>query len=300
MNWHGCRCDVDTIRGWPADVDVSPGIKRKMTSVELNTAVTRRMEVSPGLIILQVVPDDFEVPDFEAGQFAVLGLPESAPRYVASDPEEEVRPPERLIKRAYSIASSSTSKNYLEFYISLVHSGALTPRIFALERGDRIWLSPKISGLFTLSRVPANRNVLLIATGTGLAPYMSMLRSELVCGGSRRFGVLHGARHSWDLGYQSELLALQRMCSNFAYVPAISRPDDEPVGWPGRTGYLQDLWRSRAIEEAWGTEAESANTHIFLCGNPRMIEDLSGILREEGFREHTSKEPGQVHLERYW
>lgn len=271
-----------------------------MASAELNAVVSQRMEVSPGLIILQVVPDDFEVPEFEAGQFAVLGLPGSTPRYIPSDLEEETRPAEKLIKRAYSIASSSTTKNFVEFYISLVHSGALTPRIFALERGDRIWISPKISGLFTLSRVPSDQHVLLVATGTGLAPYMSMLRSELVCGGPRRFGVLHGARHSWDLGYQSELLALQRMCSNFAYIPTISRPDEEPVAWPGRAGYLQDLWQSRVVEEAWRVAVEPTNTHIFLCGNPRMIEDLSRILREEGFREHTPKEPGQVHVERYW
>jgi ferredoxin--NADP+ reductase len=228
-----------------------------VTHDQPNAVVSQRTEVSPGLIILRVVPDGWEAPEFIPGQFAVLGLPGSAPRCVTSDTEEEARPRDKLIKRAYSLASSSVTRMYLEFYISLVHSGTLTPRLFALERGDRLWVSPKTSGLFTLAEVPADQHILLIATGTGLAPYMSVLRSRLVCGGERRFGVLHGARHSWDLGYQSELLAMQRTCGNFAYISTISRPEEEPVAWHGHRGYLQELWTIRSLKEAWESRHRS-------------------------------------------
>lgn len=266
----------------------------------LNSVISERIEVSPGLVVIRVVPDTMTVPEFVPGQFAILGLPGSAPRCYASDTEDDPPPPDKLITRSYSIASSATTENYLEFYISLVRSGALTPRIFACEVGDRIWLSDRIMGAFTLAEVPKSQHVILIATGTGLAPYMSMLRSELECGGDRHFGVLHGARHSWDLGYQAELLTLERLCPNFTYIPTVSRPDEEPAPWSRHSGYLQDLWRSRAIEAAWGFPVRPDNTHIFLCGNPAMIEDLSDILREEGFQNHRKRAPGQLHIERYW
>ncbi|MBI4584610.1 MAG: ferredoxin--NADP reductase [Planctomycetes bacterium] len=205
-----------------------------------------------------------------------------------------------MIKRAYSIASSSVSKEYLEFYISLVYSGALTPRLFDLKNGGRLWLSPGIAGLFTLSEVSQDKHVVLISTGTGLAPYMSMLRSQLTCGGERRFAVLHGARHSWDLGYHSELMALQRLCPNFIYLPSISRPEEEPAPWSGFKGYIQDLWNSKILEQASRFQFTPENTHIFICGNPGMIEGMVKILAKEGYREHTQKNPGQVHMERYW
>ena len=265
-----------------------------------NAVVTQRIEVSPGLAILRVVPDGWELPEFAAGQFAVLGLPGSAPRYASSDDEEAEREPNKLIKRAYSIASSSVAEDYMEFYVALVPSGALTPRLFTLGSGDRVWLSQKATGLFTLDQVPEDQHVVLVSTGTGLAPYVSMLRSQLVCGGPRRFAVLHGARHSWDLGYRSELRTLERMCSNFVYLPTISRPDEEPVAWSGRTGYVQELWSQPGLAERVGFEATPENTHIFLCGNPSMIETMASLTTAGGWREHTKKVPGQLHLERYW
>lgn len=267
---------------------------------DLNAIVVQNIEVSPGLEILRVVPDGWEFPDFTPGQFAVLGLPGSAPRCRVCDPEDEVRDPQKLIKRAYSIASSSVTKEFLELYIVLVPSGALTPRLFNLAAGDHVWLSPKFSGLFTLEDVPEDKHIVLVSTGTGLAPYMSMLRTQLVCGGPRRSAVLHGARHSWDLGYRSELMTLRRICSNFTYVPVISRPNEEVATWGGETGYIQDLWKRMPLERSWGFHPSPDDTHIFVCGNPGMIEDMVEILEGDGFKEHKKNAPGQIHVERYW
>jgi len=266
----------------------------------LNAVVTLRDEISPWLMILRVVPRGWELPDFVPGQFAVLGLPGSAPRCALAEPEDPPAAPDRLIRRAYSIASSSLTRQYMEFYIALVTSGALTPRLFTLKIGDPIWLGPKISGLFTLDQVPAEKHVVMIATGTGLAPYMSMLGTHLMCGGRQRIAVLHGARHSWDLGYRSQLMTLQHLCANFSYFPVISRPKDEPIAWPGAVGYVQDLWRSGAVASAWGFTPTPANTHIFLCGAPAMIDEMVLLLGAAGFKEHTKKQPGEIHVERYW
>jgi ferredoxin--NADP+ reductase len=269
-------------------------------SNEFNAVVVQRIEVSPGLVILRIVPEGWELPDFEPGQFAVLGLPGSAPRTAVSDPEDEPGDPDKLLKRAYSIASSSKAKEYMEFYVSLVPSGELTPRLFELWSGDRVWLSPRAHGLFTLNDVEDGRHVAFIATGTGLAPYMSMLRTRLICGTGTHFAVLHGARHSWDLGYRSELMTVRQICSNFTYLPTISRPEEEPAEWAGHRGYLQDLWRSRTLADHWGFEPSPETTDIFICGNPAMIDEMVAILGEEGYLEPGRRRQGQLHVERYW
>lgn len=265
-----------------------------------NAVVAQRIEVSPGLIILRVVPRGWELPEFEPGQYCVLALPGQAPRCEGSGDEDVERPPTKLIKRAYSIASSPTVSEYMEFYVALVPSGGLTPRLFALQPGDGVWLSPKAKGLFTLDEVPADKHVVMISTGTGLAPYMSMMRAHLPCGDRRRFAVLHGARHSWDLGYRSELMSMTRLCPNFAYLPTISRPSEEDAGWSGHEGHVQDLWESRNLEQAWGLRPTPENTHVFVCGNPSMIEDMVQRLEAEGYREHSRRDPGQIHVERFW
>jgi len=266
---------------------------------ELNAVVQQRIEVAPGLIVIRVEPDGWQLPEFSPGQFAVLGLPPEAPRCEGAE-DEETPKTDKLIRRAYSIASSSVAREYLEFYITLIRSGGLTPRIFALESGDRLWLGPKITGKFTLDQAPADCNLVLVATGTGLAPYMSMLRTILHDTGKRRIAVLLGARHSWELGYQSELFTMARLSSAFSYLPIISRPAEEPVPWGGTAGYVQDLWRGREIQRAWGFPPTRDDTRVFLCGNPAMIEDMVKLLAEEGFREHSRKDPGEIFVERYW
>jgi len=271
-----------------------------LPAIELNSVVTLRVEISPYLIILRVAPRGWPLPEFEPGQFAVLGLPGVAPRHMLAQPEELPSASEKLIRRAYSIASSSLASSYMDFYLALVPGGALTPRLFALQLGDPLWLGPKVSGMFTFDQVPEDKNVVMIATGTGLAPYMSMLTTHLMCGNPRRIAVLHGARNSWDLGYQAELINLQRLCPNFAYVPTISRPANEPILWHGATGYVQDLWVRGVLRDAWGFAPTPDNTHIFLCGSPGMIDETVELLCREGYREQTRKEPGQIHVERYW
>lgn len=264
-----------------------------------NAVVTQKIEVAPGLFIIRVAPDGWRLPPFKPGQFAVLGLPATAPRHPLADPED-VPPKPGLIRRAYSIASSSQENEYLELYITVVRSGALTPRLGMLNIGERLWLGAKITGLFTFDDAPAAVSLVLIATGTGVAPYMSMVRSSLDRDTDRRVAVIHGARHSWDLGYRGELLAVERLHPTFAYIGAVSRPDEEPVPWGGETGYVRDVWDRRHLDARWGFRLGPENTHVFLCGNPAMIEQMVARLGTEGFREHTRKSPGEIHVEKYW
>jgi len=266
----------------------------------LNARLIQRTEVAPGLLIVQVAPEGWELPEFRPGQYTVLALPGSAPRCEGSDSEANERDPAKLIKRAYSITSSTVGRDYLEFYLTLVRSGELTPRLFALGVGDALYLGPKITGMFTLESVPEDQHVMLFATGTGLAPYMSMIRSSLAEHRHRRVAIVHGAYHSWDLGYRAELATLARVCPHLTYLPLVSETADEPVPWRGLTGFCQDVWTSGVIDERWGFRPTPENTHAFLCGHPGMIQGMLELLKESGFVEHSKKSPGQIHLEKYW
>ncbi len=273
-----------------------------MVDQPLNAVVTLRNEVSPWLMILQVVPDGWDLYDYVPGQFTSLGLLGSASRCAIAEPENPVADPDKLIKRAYCIASSPVNREFLEFYVALVSRGVLTPRLFGLKIGDRIWLSPKAGGKFTFdeSRVPMDANVVLIATGSGLAPFMSMLSTHLRFPPTRRIALIHGVRHSWDLGYRSILMAMSHLRDNFTYIPVVSRPQEEPVPWKGATGHVQDVWKSGAVEKAWGSRPGPEDTHIFMCGSPQMSESMIAILQQEGFKDDKKKEPGQIHVEKYW
>ncbi len=271
-----------------------------MSTDSLNAVVTHRIDINDGLAIFRVAADGWELPDFLPGQFAALGLPPETPRVEGSDAEADTEGTGPLIKRAYSIASSSVAKEYIEFYVALVPSGALTPRLFALQPGEKLWMSPKFTGMFTLDEVPAEKHVVFLATGTGIAPYMSMIRTHLASDKTRKFAVLHGARHSWDLGYRVELVHFSRSHRNLTYIPVISEPEKEARPWQGPTGFLQDFWARRPLDPSWGTRPSPESTHVFLCGNPLMIQNMIAVLKEEGFREHTRRTPGQIHMEKYW
>jgi ferredoxin--NADP+ reductase len=169
-----------------------------------------------------------------------------------------------------------------------------------LTPGSQIHLGTKVAGLFTLSDVPAGRDLLFFATGTGVGPYLSMIRTHLACASGPRLAVVHGARHSWDLGYRGELTSLARLCPNFFYLPVISRPAEELEPWPGAVGLVQDVWRSGAIEALWGNRPTPETTHVFLCGNPAMIDEMVQSLSRDGYVEHSRSHSGALHVERYW
>ena len=272
-----------------------------MADKELNAIVTQRIEITPDLIKLRVVPEGWELPEFTPGQFASLGLPATIARVGTDLPEERPpKNPDKLILRAYSIASSSVAKEYIEFYIGLVHTGSLSPRLLSLKVGNKLWMSEKFKGMFTLAEVRAEFNAVLIATGTGVAPYMSMIRTEIAGGLKRRFAVFHGAYHSSDLGYHSELQTLAAVAPSFIYLPTLSHPHEDPAPWNGHTGFVQKLWIDGVLDNAWGFHPSAADTHVFLCGHPLMIDEMTKLLVKEGFVKHSRKTPGQIHAEQYF
>jgi len=265
----------------------------------LNAVLQQKIEVAPGLCIFRVAPRGWDLPEFKPGQYCPLGLPPSAPRVPYSTPPEKPCPTDRLIKRPYSIASSSSQHQYLEFYIKMVSNGALTPRLFALKNGDMLWMREKVFGMFTLDDISNDKNVIFFATGTGLAPYMSMLRSHLISDTGRKWAVVHGALNSWDLGYRDELITMERFCSELTYIPVISDPGNEPVKWNGEVGFLDRIWTEGIVEKVWGKEITPDNTVIFLCGHPGMVSSMETLLAKDGFTLHTKQKPGSIIKEKF-
>lgn len=268
-----------------------------------NATLLSRQDLTHELAIVRIRYDDGDVPDFLPGQFTTLGLP--------PDPSEEPAPPEneaaarrrnrvKLVRRAYSIASSPLERDALEFYIVVVEGGRFTPKLWNLQPGDRLFMDRRISGHFTLEGVPDGKDLVMISTGTGLAPFVSMYKTYRGQNRWRKFVVIHGTRLACDLGYRAELQAFAKDDPSLIYLPSCTR---EPVGseWQGMRGRVHHLLEPEAYQRLVGDPLDPAHAHVFLCGNPQMIDECEANLTGRGFvvknREHPE---GTVHFERYW
>ncbi len=240
-----------------------------------NATITEREDVSPGVARFRIRPDD-GVPAFEPGQYLALGL------------EIEGRP----LQRPYSTASARGEADALEFLVRLVPGGALTPRLWALRAGDRLRLGrPK--GLFTADTADPRRPV-HVATGTGIAPLLSMLETRLreTDDGlpNRRPIVIHGVARAADLAWRGRFETLAAR-GRIAYVPAVSRPADPAnVGWTGAQGRVDALLPS--VLAAAGADPNA--TVAYVCGNPGMTLAAGSALRTFGLPDEA------IRSESYW
>ncbi len=285
--------DVTSQRTPKAQNDVDP------SEAWHNSALLERQDLTDDLAVFRVKPDG-DLFSFRAGQYTVIGLPAAAPRHASAEPEPEPgQNPDKLIRRAYSIASSSQINDYVDLYITLVKSGELTPRLWLLRPDDRLWLGPRAKGHFTMAEVPPDKNVILIGTGTGLAPYIAMIQDHHRCNRGRRFIVVHGARHVRELGYRDELEALARECSTMVYVPTVSRPATEDA-WLGHVGRVQSVFADGTVEGTLREALSPESTHVFLSGNPEMVEDMQRLFLARGYSLHSARTAGSLHVERYW
>jgi len=267
-----------------------------MDNSQYNAVVSGKILINPDLMILRIKTDTPRNM-FEAGQFTALGLLASEQRAPNSVMRPETLREGMIIKRPYSIASANHETQNFEFYISHVKSGQLTPRLFNLAQGSRLWIDNKILGVFKLNDTPKDMNIVMIATGTGLAPYISYLRSHIKDNQSIKMLVIHGASYTWDLGYFGELQFMDSLFSNFYYHPTLL--EAKPETWTGLTGLIEKHIKEGKLLKEAGIEINPEKTHFFLCGNPKMIESVSSILTKFGYTKHTSKNPGAMHIEEY-
>jgi ferredoxin--NADP+ reductase len=269
-----------------------------MSSDPTNATLVARHDLNETLSIVRVRPDSGRVPDFTPGQFITLGLPrEVPPEVVRLRPLRPGRTP--LTKRAYSIGSSPGETDSYELFVVLVAAGKLTPKMWTLREGDRLWMDDEAKGEFSLGSVPADQDLVMISTGTGLAPFMSMLRTYRGQNRWRRFVLINGVRHVSDFGYRDELVAITRADPSVHYIPIVSRPAEGPA-WDGLRGHVQVALEGGEYGRQVGAALDPQHCHVFLCGNPAMIDDVEKLLAQRGFQTATHESPGNLHIERYW
>ena len=239
------------------------------------TLVSRR-DLAPDLWVVRIRPD-IDLP-FRPGQYVTLGLQLDG----------------RIVERPYSIASDPEEAE-IELFIERVPEGELSAPLHDLPVGDTTLVRKRCKGLFLKDAPAVDQAHLFVATVTGIAPFVSMIRSlrrRLAAGewtADHPVVVLQGAAVSAELGYEEELRAHAAECDWITYVPTISRPWEEPE-WSGETGRVEDVLRKYAdaagLRPGYGA--------VFLCGNPGMITNARGIMKRHGFDDKAVRE------EQYW
>lgn len=300
-----------------------------------NAGVVLARYVHEDLQILRVRPDG-ERPEYVPGQYTLLGLGVWEPRSDGVEPpaERSQREREALIRKPYSISCpvlddegrlvTCAECDFLEFYVTCVHRPGddppmLTPRLFSLQEGDRLYLGPHAHGHFTLDPVGPEDDVIFAATGTGEAPHNAMIAELLARGHRGRVCSVVCARYRQDLAYLDVHRELESRYENYRYFPLTTRePENVDPDHPDYVGkqYIQEFFAEGAFERQSDIPLDPGRVHAFLCGNPQMIgllkKDKAGetvfpeppgvaeFLTKRGFRLDEPRRPGNVHFEKYW
>ncbi len=238
------------------------------------TVVSRR-DPAPDLWIIRI-RTEIELP-YRPGQYVTLGLQSNG----------------RVIERPYSICSSPL-ENEIELFIERVPEGELSDPLFALGIGGEVIVRRRTKGLFLRDAPLADEPHLFVATVTGVAPFVSLLRTLASRARSGEWTpvpviILQGAARSAELGYADELVDLAKEFDWFTYVPTVSRPWEDPE-WRGELGRVEDVMRKYAD----AADMRPGYGGVFLCGHPGMISGARAIMRRAGFDNKAIRE------EQYW
>jgi ferredoxin/flavodoxin---NADP+ reductase len=244
-----------------------------MDARHVGAVVTSRRDIGSDLWIVRLRPADRIC--FTPGQYATVGL----------------KGPEGLTERPYSI-SSSPREDELEFFLELVRGGRLSPHLYEIPVGGQVQVRRVAKGRFVFDQSSGRPNHFMIATVTGAAPFLSMVR-ELAARHDEgqavpyRVALLHGASLSRELGYCEELATLAGRCPWLTYIPTLSRPWENPA-WTGERGRAEDVARKHLD----GLGFTPADTTVYACGNPDMIEHAKRILDRAGFPKEAVRHEG--------
>lgn len=223
---------------------------------------------------------------FRAGQFVRLGVRKADGS---------------VVWRAYSIVSAPHDE-YLEFFSIVVPGGEFTSELSGLKAGDELLVEKQATGYLTLDRFPDGRDLWLIGTGTGLAPFLSILQDLEVWQRFERILLVYSARDRGELAYQ-QLIAelpqrewLEGAGHKLQYIPIVTR-EQVPGALNAR---VTTLIENGELERAADLKLAPEHSRIMLCGNPQMIEDTRAVLKARNLNLALTRRPGQVAVENYW
>lgn len=218
-------------------------------------------------------------PRFEAGQFVRIALEVGGER----------------VARPFSFVNAPADP-VAEFYGIEVPQGPLSPRLAGLRAGDRLWVADNPSGFLVLSEVPAAPVLWMLATGTGIAPFVSILRDGSVWRKYSKIVLVHGVRRAEELAYREELAALAKRNAAVRYLPMLSRE-----ALPGMlAGRIPAAIGDARLESAAGERLAADNAQVMICGNPDMLRDVITVLARRGMKKHRRRSPGQITTEAFW
>lgn len=221
-----------------------------------------------------------ELAPFQAGQFTKLAL--------AVDGE--------MVGRPYSFVNAPDERPH-DFYYVTLPGNPLTPRLCKLAPGDSIYLAPQASGFLTLSEVPPGEHLWLLATGTALGPFLSILKTEAPWQRFERVALVHAVRHAEDLSYQDQIGAmLKKHAGRFAFVPVVSREQTDFA----LSGRIPRAILEGQLEQRAGMALSAHSSRLMVCGNPEMVADTVHALQQRGLKKHRRRDPGQISVENYW
>lgn len=238
--------------------------------------VVERRAWTPRLISLRIEAD---LAPFEAGQFVRVGLDIDGQR----------------VGRPYSLVNAP-HEPLAEIYFNIVAEGPLSPRLANLCAGERLWLHRQANGFLVLSEVPPARHLWLLATGTAIGPYLSILKTETPWQRFERIVLVHGVRTHEELTYRDLIDQLvEQRTPALRYVPVLSRE-----ALPGMLhGRIPAQILSGALESFCNVALDPHLDHVMLCGNSNMIETASQVLYARGLKKHRRRDPGQISTEKY-
>jgi ferredoxin--NADP+ reductase len=211
---------------------------------------------------------------FEAGQFVRIALDIGGER----------------VARPFSMVNAP-QEPVLEFYGVVVPEGPLSPRLVQLAAGDTLLVASNPAGFLVLSEVPAAETLWLLSTGTGIAPFISMLRAGTPWQKFKDVVLVHAVRHARELAYRQEVET-----HRVRYVPVVSREDVHGA----LRGRIPALVRDGRLEDAAGLPLAAERAQVMLCGNPHMLKDTSAALAERGMRKNRRRTPGHITVESFW
>jgi ferredoxin/flavodoxin---NADP+ reductase len=214
---------------------------------------------------------------FQAGQFVRIALDIEGER--VARPFSFVNPPQDPV---------------LEFYGIVVPEGPLSPRLERLVPGERLYVAPNPAGFLVLREVPDAQTLWLVATGTGIAPYLSILRTDEPWQRFRNVVLVHAVRRAEELVYK-EMISTFSSKASLRYISFVSR-EAHPGSLAGR---IPAAIRDGRLEAAAGVALDE-RSHVMLCGNPQMLKDATAALGERGLRKHRRRSPGHVTVESFW
>ena len=218
---------------------------------------------------------------FTAGQFAKLGLEIDGER----------------VQRAYSYVNAPGNPN-LEFYLVTVPEGKLSPRLAALQPGDELLIVSEAAGFFVLEEVPDCDTLWMLATGTAIGPYLSILQEGKDLERFKNLVLVHAVRYAADLSYLPLMLELQKRYEGKLRIQTVVSRETISGSLTGR---VPALIESGALEEAVGLPMNTETSHVMLCGNPQMVRDTTQLLKDSRqMAKHLRRRPGHITAEHYW